>query len=60
MITLPCVNYYNGIISDSIKTKNIYPQQQYVMNFIANENKLKIENYFFLSAFLTNKTMIFK
>jgi Zn-dependent protease with chaperone function len=38
------IGYYNTKIPESIKTGNIYPQQQYVMNFLAKENKLPVEN----------------
>lgn len=38
------INFYNEKINDSVKTQNIYPQQQYVMNFLAEESKLQVEN----------------
>lgn len=38
------LNYYNSKIDDSIKTKNIYPQQQFVLNFLANEIELPVQN----------------
>lgn len=38
------LNFYNNKIADSIKTKNIYPQQQFVMNFLADEIELPIVN----------------
>jgi Zn-dependent protease with chaperone function len=38
------LGYYNNKIPESVKTSNIYPQQQYVMNFLAKESKLPVEN----------------
>lgn len=38
------LNYYQGKISDSVTSQNIYPQQEYVMNFLAEKNKLPFEN----------------
>lgn len=38
------INYYNNKIPDAIRTKNIYSQQHLVMNFYAQEGRLKIEN----------------
>lgn len=38
------LEYYNSKIGDSYKATNIYPQQLYVMNFIAKQNHVSIEN----------------
>ncbi len=38
------LDYYNERISDSIKTKNIFPQHEFVMKLLAKESKLRIEN----------------
>lgn len=37
------LNYYQEKISESEKTQNIYPQQAYVMNFLASQSKLPYE-----------------
>lgn len=34
------INYYSDKISEAVKPSNIFPQYQFVMNFLANENKL--------------------
>ncbi len=34
------LNYYNDKIPEAVKTTNIYPQHQFVMNFLAEESKL--------------------
>ncbi|MEA5426634.1 M48 family metallopeptidase [Arcicella lustrica] len=38
------INYYSEKIGEAIKPSNIYPQHQFVMNFLAKENKLPNEN----------------
>jgi Zn-dependent protease with chaperone function len=38
------LSYYEGKISEAEKAQNIYPQQAYVMNFLAEQNKLPMEN----------------
>lgn len=38
------LDYYNKRIKDCIKTKNLYPQQLFVMNFLASESKLQLVN----------------
>jgi Zn-dependent protease with chaperone function len=38
------LDYYQDKISDAIKAHNIFPQQQYVMNFLAREYKYPVEN----------------
>ncbi|WP_417351885.1 M48 family metalloprotease [Flavobacterium alkalisoli] len=38
------LNFYSGKIEQNIRPVNIYPQQQFLMFFIATENKLPIEN----------------
>jgi Zn-dependent protease with chaperone function len=38
------LNFYNNKITDCKKTQNIYIQQQFVLNFIANEHELPIED----------------
>lgn len=37
------LNYYGEKIDQSIKTKNIYPQHSYVMNYLAKEQEIKFE-----------------
>lgn len=36
------LNYYDGKVSESLTTKNIYPQQYYVLNYIAQQQNLTI------------------
>lgn len=36
------LEHYGKKIADSVKTGNIYPQQKFVMNFLAAENKLPV------------------
>lgn len=38
------LNYYNEKIAESKVTKNIYSQQKFVLNFLANEHMLPLEN----------------
>ena len=38
------LSYYGGQISNAVKTRNIYPQQHFVMNFLAKESKLSVVN----------------
>jgi Zn-dependent protease with chaperone function len=38
------INFYNEKIAASVKTENIYPQQQYVLGFLGKEDKLSFEN----------------
>lgn len=38
------LNYYEGKISEAEKAQNIYPQQSYVMNFLAEKNNLPLDN----------------
>ncbi len=38
------LDYYNQRIADSVKTKNIFPQHEFVMKLLAKESKLTIEN----------------
>ncbi|MEO6721055.1 MAG: M48 family metallopeptidase [Ferruginibacter sp.] len=39
------LNYYGDKIEAAVKTNNIYPQQYLVMNFLAKESKLAVENH---------------
>jgi Zn-dependent protease with chaperone function len=38
------LGYYDGKIPDNIKSKNIYKEQRYVMNFLATQNNLSFKN----------------
>ncbi|MBE9466488.1 M48 family metallopeptidase [Dyadobacter subterraneus] len=38
------LNYYQSKINDAVTSQNIYPQQEYVMKFLAEKNKLPFEN----------------
>jgi Zn-dependent protease with chaperone function len=38
------LNYYGEKIAASIKTDNIYPQQHFIMHYLARENKVPVEN----------------
>lgn len=38
------LNFYDGKIEDNIKSKNLYEEQTFVMNMLAEENKLSIKN----------------
>ena len=38
------LDYYATKVSDAIVTDNLYPQQQFVMNFLAQKSKLPIDN----------------
>jgi len=38
------LNYYSGKVGESVKAQNIYPQQAFVMNFLATKRKLPFEN----------------
>lgn len=38
------LGYYDGKISDNIKSKNIYKEQEFVMNFLATQNNLSFKN----------------
>jgi Zn-dependent protease with chaperone function len=38
------LNYYGSRINDSVKSENIYPEQKYVMNFLAEKSYLPFEN----------------
>ncbi|CAM3433510.1 M48 family metalloprotease [Flavobacterium chungbukense] len=38
------LDYYGKKIPDSIATENLYPQQSFVMNFIATNSNLQVEN----------------
>ncbi len=38
------LGYYDGKIPDNIKSKNIYKEQAFVMNFLATQNKLSFKN----------------
>ncbi len=38
------LNYYNAKVGEAVKSKNIYPEQTYVMNFIAGKSKLPFYN----------------
>lgn len=37
------LNYYGGKIDQAVKTKNIYPQHRYVMNYLAKEQEIEFE-----------------
>ena len=37
------LNYYGGKINQAIKTKDIYPQHRFVMNYLAKEQDIKLE-----------------
>jgi len=39
------LGYYDGKIPDNIKSKNIYKEQGFVMNFLATQNNLSFKNY---------------
>ncbi|WP_163408154.1 M48 family metalloprotease [Flavobacterium ajazii] len=58
------LDYYGKKISDSITTENLYSQQSFVMNFIAVNSNLKVENDLpqltpeFLSRFNKSKLVI--
>lgn len=38
------LDYYGSKVSDAITTENIYPQQEFVMNFLAKKSNLPLEN----------------
>ncbi len=38
------INYYNGKISESVITKNIFSHQKLVLNFLAKENNLPLQH----------------
>lgn len=38
------LDYYTTKVPDAIVTDNLYPQQQFVMNFLAQKSKLPIDN----------------
>ena len=38
------INFYNNKIKESVKTENLYPQQKFVMDFIATDAELEFEN----------------
>lgn len=38
------IGYYDNKVSEAVTTQNVYSQQQFVMNFLANENKLPFKN----------------
>lgn len=38
------LDYYGRKIGDGVKSKNIYPQHQFVLNFLAQKSQLPIEN----------------
>lgn len=38
------IGYYDTRVSESVATKNIYGQQQFVMNFLASESKLPFKD----------------
>ncbi len=38
------LNFYNNKIADNLKSKNIFTEQTFVMNFIATENKIPFKN----------------
>ena len=38
------LNYYQSKVNDAVTSQNIYPQQEYVMKFLAEKNKLPFEN----------------
>lgn len=38
------LGYYEGKISDNIKSKNIYEEQEFIMNFLAEQNNLTFRN----------------
>ncbi|MBK8874216.1 MAG: M48 family metalloprotease [Bacteroidetes bacterium] len=38
------LDYYFGRITDNIKSKNIYKEQRFVMNYLATQNKLSFKN----------------
>ncbi len=40
------LEYYNGKIKEAVTTQNLYPQHRFVMNFLASENDLPMENNF--------------
>jgi Zn-dependent protease with chaperone function len=40
------IEYYNNRIVDAVVARNIYPQQEQVMHFIAKENKIPFQNGF--------------
>jgi Zn-dependent protease with chaperone function len=58
------LNHYNSRIKDGIKTENIFEQQSYIMQFLAKESKLPIENGFpqvnlaYLNRFNKSKLVI--
>ena len=39
------LNFYNNKIADNMKSKNIFTEQTFVMNFIAAENKIPFKNH---------------
>lgn len=39
------LNFYNNKITDNLKSKNIFTEQTFVMNFIAAENKIPFKNH---------------
>lgn len=38
------LNFYGNKIADNLKSKNVYKEQQFVMNFLAKENNLPFKN----------------
>ncbi|WP_396160169.1 M48 family metalloprotease [Flavobacterium sp.] len=40
------INYYENKLSENIKSENIYKEQKYVLNFLANESELPFKNSF--------------
>jgi Zn-dependent protease with chaperone function len=38
------LSFYDNKIADNLKSKNIYEEQQFVMNFLAKENQIPLKN----------------
>jgi len=38
------INFYENKLSENIKSENIYKEQNYVLNFLANESELQFKN----------------
>jgi Zn-dependent protease with chaperone function len=38
------LQYYNGTIANSVKSQNVFKEQRFVMNFLAEKNKLNYEH----------------
>ncbi|MDR6968808.1 Zn-dependent protease with chaperone function [Flavobacterium arsenatis] len=50
------LNFYGNRIIDNLKSRNIYNEQTFVMNFIASENKIQLkDNLPLVTAFDLNK-----